>query len=99
MAVGETVTLRRTVSSVNTDADVRARVRGYKPQELIGTAVQGDREIIILAEDLEDTDWPVPPRATDKVVVRGKQLQIKAVDDSTARIGGTLVAYIVSASG
>lgn len=98
-AVGETVTLRRGTTAPFTDADARARVRGYEPQELIGTITVGDREIIVLAADLEAAGWPVPPKTTDKVIVRGKQLSIKAADDSTVRVAGVIVAYLLTASG
>jgi hypothetical protein len=99
---GETVTLRRVNSSgPPTDVPVLARVAGFSPQELVGGVNVGDRKIIILAEDVETSGFPVPIKAggTDKIMVRGKSLTILDVDDSTRRIAGTLVAYEIRASG
>jgi hypothetical protein len=98
-AVGETVTLRRGTTAPFIDADVLARVQGYRPEQLVGGITQGSREIIVLAEDLDGTEWPVPPKKGDKVFVRGRQLAVEVVDDSTARISGVIVAYIMTATG
>jgi hypothetical protein len=101
--VGETVTLRRInpAPTPPTEAQVLARVVGYKPEELVGGIKQGDRHLIVLAEDVELTGFPVPFRTggTDKVIVRDKVLNIGIVDDSTRRIGGVLIAYDITATG
>src|SRR5262245_51076060 len=75
------------------DIPVRARVVGYLPRELVGTIQQGDRKAVCLAEDLTKptTDSPpqtltLPVTTADKLVVRGKELQIIAMDDSTRRV-------------
>lgn len=95
---GETITLRTFTGSgatrVGTDVSVRARVRDYAPAELVGGLQQGDREVIVLAEDV-----PTAPRKGDQVVVRGRTLNIQAVDDSTRRDGSTLLAYVLTARG
>lgn len=100
---GETVTLRRVNVSPTppTDATVKARVVGYRAEELVGGITQGDRKVIVLAEDVETSSFPVPFKTTgsDKVIVRGKTLNIGVVDDSTRRIGGTLIAYEIQARG
>lgn len=95
IAHGETITLRRNNPSPNppTDADVSARVSGFDPEELTGTIQQGDRRVIVLAEDVEAAGWPAPPKRNDKVILRGRTLNVETVDDSTRRIGGTLIAY------
>jgi hypothetical protein len=99
-AYGETITLRR-VGSPNVDKSVRARVTGFAPEELVGGITQGHRKVIVLAEDVESTGFPVPIArgGLDRVVVRGKTMMIEDVDDSTARLGGTLLAYLITASG
>ncbi len=79
--------------------DVRAKVAGYQPDEIVGSIVQGDRKIIILAQDLIDAQFALPIRSSDKVVVRGKQLSIIAPDDSTRRIGKTVIAYELTGRG
>ena len=95
---GESLTLRTFTGSgaTRTPADVvvRGRVRNYEPADMAGGTVQGDREIIILAVDV-----PTAPVKGDQVLVRGKWLTVQAVDDSTRRIAGTLMAYVIQARG
>lgn len=109
-AIGETVTIRRYVgtgsSRPKTEADALARVTGFEPRELVGSVVEGTRKIILLV----DPDAAVPsgkvalptllPLTTnDKVVVRGRELAIVSVDDSTRRVAGTLIAIELQARG
>jgi hypothetical protein len=100
--VGEAITLRRMGPSgpVN-EVTVRARVTGYQPNELVGGIKQGDRRLIILAEDVEASGFPIPFKTggIDKAVVRDKVLNIGVVDDSTRRVGGILIAYDITATG
>lgn len=102
-AHGETITLRRNnpAPAGPTEVTVKARVSGYQPEELVGGINQGDRKVIILAEDVEMSGFPVPfnTGGTDKAVVRGRALNIGVVDDSTRRIGGVLIAYEIRATG
>lgn len=91
---GEAVTLRRLLPS--TDISVRARVTGYKPDELGGGIQQGDRKIIILTEDVT---FDGGLKVGDKIIVRGRTLNASVVDDNTRRVGGDLVAYEVAARG
>lgn len=102
-AVGETVTIRRyTGSGANPtyfDADVMARVTDYLPHEIVGDIQQADRKIILLAEDMIDAQVPLDLRNGDKVVVRGKVLNIEAADDNTRRIQGVLIAFEIRARG
>lgn len=96
---GETITLRRD-GSPPIDKPVRARVTGYAPEELVGDVHQGDRRIVVLAEDVASTGFPVPFRdGFDKVILRGDQLTIQSSDDSTRRIAGELIAYELRAAG
>jgi len=109
-AVGEIVTIRRyTGTGTNRpkiDRTVLARVVGYSPNELVGTIQQGDRKFIVLADDITEPTTDSPPQTltlpivtSDKVVVRGKELQIVAVDDSTRRVQGVLIALEMQARG
>lgn len=108
--IGEVIIIRRyTGTGTNRpkiDRTVRARVVGYRPQELVGTIVQGDRQIIALAADVTEPTTDSPPQQitlpllnSDKVVVRGKELQIISVDDSTRRVHGELIALEIQARG
>jgi hypothetical protein len=94
-AAGETITLRR-IGTPNTDISVRAKARGYAPEELVGGINQQDREIRVLAEDVT-FDPALKPG--DKVVLHGRVMNIDAVDASTGRAGSDLVFYIVRARG
>jgi hypothetical protein len=58
--------------------------------------VQGDRRVIALVDTLSSI---LPVTISDKCVVRGKELAIKAVDDNTRRIGGTLIALELQVGG
>lgn len=102
---GETVMVRRFTPATGGlgrpkfDTEVRARVTGYAPDELVGSIVQGDRKVILLVEDLIDRQFAMPILASDKVVVRGRELAIIAPDDSTRRFGTVLIAYELTARG
>lgn len=100
---GETVVFRRyTGAGANRprfDTDVRARVVDYMPDELVGTIQQGDRKLIVLADDLIGAQVPLDLRKGDKIVVRGKELNIEAVDDNTRRVQGVLIAYELQVRG
>jgi hypothetical protein len=99
---GEPVLFRRyTGSGANRpqfNAEVRAWVIGYQPHELIGGIVQGDRKVIVLAEDANKAQIGAIT-TNDKLVVRGKELAIGAVDDSTHRDGTELVALELKVTG
>jgi hypothetical protein len=101
--VGETVSLRRYTgagaSRPSFDATVKARVTEFAPHELVGGITQGDRKLIVLAQDLFDAQWPVPPKKGDKAIVRGRELNIEGVDDNTRRVSGVLAAYEIVVRG
>ena len=103
IGVGEIIYIRRyTGGGANPpmyQAPVRARVMGYDANELVGTIVQGDRKVIFLAEDLITQQFALPITANDKVVVRGKEMQIKSPDDSTRRLQGQLIAFVLQVRG
>ena len=100
---GETVKLRRYTgtgpSRVANDYNVRAWVKGFDPHTLIGNIVYGDRHAIVLAEDVAATALTLPVTISDKLVLRGRELAILFVDDSTHRDGGKLVAYEMKVAG
>lgn len=80
------------------DTDARALVSGYEPRELVGAIVQGDRKIIVFADDLITNGLPLPVTTDDKVVVDGgKELAILAPD--RLRVDGVLVALQIQARG
>lgn len=100
---GEILKIRRYSGSGSSrtfiDVDARARVVGYEPEEIVGTIEQGDRKLIALAEDLASGAFAAGIRKDDKAVVRGKELNIEAVDDNTRRVAGVLIAYELQVRG
>ena len=103
IASGEEIRLRRYTGTGAArpfaDYRVRAKVAGYAPEQLVGAIQQGDRTVIVLAADVSAAQFPVPITSSDKVIVRGRELAIQSVDDSTRRVGGELVAYEIQARG
>lgn len=100
---GETISIRRYTGTgtdrTHADRSCRARVTGYAAAELVGTTTQGDRKIIVSAEDMEGYSPVFEVVKGDKAMVRGAELAILSVDNSTRRIGSTLVAYVLQARG
>lgn len=101
---GETVTIRRYTAASGTPRpsvtkDVTARVTGYAPHELVGSIQQGDRRVIVLADDLATGAVTLPIKKGDKAVVRGRELNIESVDDSTRRVQGVLIALELQVRG
>lgn len=98
------VTMRRLqgvgAAQVKFDAeDLRARIAGYGPDELIGPILQGDRRVILLAEDLEERQWPAPPRSGDRCIVGDVTMTVISVDGHTRKVGETLIAYEIQVRG
>jgi hypothetical protein len=60
--------LRRRVGTSTTaftDAPVHGKSIGYRPEELVGGVVQGDRRVKISQLDIAAAGWPGPPRKND----------------------------------
>lgn len=99
----ETVTVRRYHGTGSPraafESGCSARVLSYQPSEIVGPIVEGDKRVIMLAEDLESGDIMLPLLTTDKIVIRGKEHAIKAIDDNTRRFGDTLCAYDLQVEG
>jgi hypothetical protein len=74
------------------NADLRGRVIGYQPQELIGGITQGARKVIVPVEELIAKQLALPITTNDNAVVRGKEFAIIAVDDDSHRDGAELIA-------
>lgn len=96
--LGEPVEVRRYTGTAGTnrpkfDATVMARVTDYQPSDLVGDIKQGDRQVILMFEDLIAAQFPMPVKKTDKIVVRNRECSIEMLDDNTRRIGTVLIAY------
>jgi len=100
----EWVTIRRWTGSGPTrprfDAQARAKVIGFAPQELIGGIVQGDRKAIVFADDLIAAGLTLPVTTNDKcVLASGKECAIIAADGETRKVDGVLIAYELAVRG
>lgn len=64
---GHSMALKRRdgTSSTFTTCTVTGHARQYKPDELVGGVIQGDRKIHIAQADISDVSWPGPPRKGD----------------------------------
>lgn len=92
---GEDIILRRIYGQAprtnNVDVTVRAAVRAFQPNELLGGIMQTDNKIIISPTDIAKAGWPggeLPsatvadpklPRITDRVIVQGRVRTILVV--------------------
>lgn len=89
--VGQLITLRRTTGTqqIPFDVQVKAMVRGYSPEELIGGITQQDSMVILSPTDIDAKGWPGPataptnedrrvPRKNDKAIINGKLRNVEA---------------------
>lgn len=101
---GEDIAIRRYTGTgtdrTHVDRPCRARVMGSTgTPELVGSVIQREHKIIVLAEDLEGESPAFTVKVGDKALVRDKELSIVSLDDSSCRIGVTLIAYEFTARG
>lgn len=103
IGVGEPIIIRRYSGSGTNrpffDAEVIGRVTNYHADEIVGLIQQGDRKVILIADDLIAKEFQLPITPADKCIVRGKELAVIAPDDSTRRYGGVLIAYELQVRG
>ncbi|MCB1499715.1 MAG: hypothetical protein KDK07_07970 [Bauldia sp.] len=101
-AVGEDVTIRRYSglggAQTYVETTVRARVVGFAGEALAPGIAQGERRVIVLAEDIV-APITLPLVKGDRIVVRGAELTIDDPDDNTRRVAGTLIAYELTVKG
>lgn len=105
---GEDIVLRRVKGSslatqVNVDVTCRAFVRGYAPNELVGSITQQDVKVILSTTQIDAADWPadeadstspIDPRVPrknrgDKCVIAGRVLSVESAKGIL--IDGTLI--------
>lgn len=99
LAGGDTVLLSR-VDVDGTFGPIPARLTGFAADQTVFDLQQGDRKVILPADEVAASGFPLPflPDA-DRVDWNGVLLAVKAVDDATRRIGGALVAYEIQVAG
>lgn len=79
------------------DVVVYGTIKNYAPQELIGTIVQGDSEVIVTDTEIGERQWPGPPRANDYIIVDGVEKTVKAVE--TKYLGVDKLVYKLQVRG
>lgn len=101
---GADVVLRRisgtAPSTTNTDVTVRAAIRSFQPQELVGGIVQTDSRVIISPTQITAAGWPgdgTLPRPNDRLVIAGRVRNVKVVDP--IYIGDELVRIEMAVAG
>lgn len=80
---GQPVTLKRRVGTTSTftTATVPGKVHHYRPDELIGGIVQGDRRVTVAPSSLVGTDWEgLTPRKGDFVEIDGQQAAVQGCE-------------------
>lgn len=96
---GETITLRRgDPPSVTATVDLKARVTGFDPAELVGDLKQGDRRVVIAHAELAAAAWPGDvPKLGDRAVIGGKVHTVMSVD--TRKIGDEIAGHWMAVRG
>lgn len=79
---------------------VRAHLRQYGPHEIAGSIMQGDQELMVLAEDLDESSFTVPPRMGDRVLLpNGNYAMVQHCDANSRRLGQETIAYVCRVRG
>ena len=93
-----TLTFRRGFPPANTDITVRARIVGYRADELVGGIQQGDRKVIAYADDVT-FDPPLKPGDDVLNPGDGRPLNIESVDGATGLTDEGVVVYYLRVRG
>ena len=112
---GEDIILRRIVGTGNAtvvvDVTVRASVRAFRPDELVGTIVQSDSQVIISPTQIIAAQWPGGqpvsgaihqadprvPKIGDKAIIQGRIRNITFV--KPILVAGELVRIELTVAG
>lgn len=98
----ETIIVRRyTGAGANRpkfDVEVRGKAWNYNAEQLVGSIVQGDQRVLVYVDDLIEKGFALPVTASDKLVVKGKEIAIVSPGQRKAP-DGTLVVYDIQARG
>ena len=112
---GEDIILRRVVgqgaTTANIDVKVRASVRAFRPEELIGGISQTDSLAVISPTQIKDAQWPggqpvttgrykgIPwlPQNNDRAVIQGRNRAITFVKPFV--VGGEIVRIELTIAG
>jgi len=91
---GEDIALRHMAAGAAASTEtVRAFVRGYKPDEVVGAMQQGDGKIAI-----SPTGLVAPPKFNDKTVIGGSKVRnVQGVEEIL--LAGVIVRYNLQVRG
>lgn len=96
----QTVVLRRYTgvgaARISTDTTVRASVRDYQPDELVGGITQGDTQIVLSPTDVLAGGGELPQKG-DQIVIEGKPRTIVAAPP--VRVGNVIARINVQVKG
>ncbi|MCW2243580.1 hypothetical protein [Azospirillum canadense] len=90
---GRPMVLKRRVGTTNTftACTICGKDREYRPTELVGGVVQGDRRIRIAQADIEAEGWPGPPKAgTTDFLDGGAVKGVQPLHDGAELVGFVL---------
>lgn len=90
---GQVVTIRRyagkgAARAVLASKAIAAHVSRYDAAELVGSIVQGDRRVVLMADELGAL--AALNDQTDVVVISGVETAIKAIDVDTRQVAGAI---------
>ena len=97
---GQPVTFQRTTGTttqVRHEVVCQAIVRGYEPVQLIGSIIQGDRQVTISNIEIAAAQWPGPPRSGDRCVIDGRTTNIQSCD--IRKLRDDIVLHIIQVRG
>lgn len=108
--IGEDIIVRRwsgpSGARIATEAVARGRPVAYKAEQIAGAIRAGDRKVILINDPAAVVpagkvalSTLLPLTTHDKLVLRGRELEIKFADDDTRRIAGVLVALEIQVAG
>ena len=80
--------------STNYHIDSRERVGGA---DTFGGVSQGDREERISNKEIDERQWPGPPKRGDQIIAEDKTYQVRGVE--TKIVGGEQVLHILNVRG
>lgn len=82
---GQTVVFTRQTGATAISASVKAFVRGYQPNQLVGDIQQGDRVLHVAPADLTAAGWPGAPDQPDRVLIDGEQAIVQSTETRSLR--------------
>lgn len=96
----ETVKLRRpSGKGIFIDVVVLARVTLYRPEQLVGGIIQGDRNVIIGNAEIAEAHWPGPPRVGDFILLDGGKTTLTIRSSDPGQLDGVIVRHDIQARG